>query len=90
MPRPFSKALKLLREHGRMPQLGKQLGLSRQAPYLWREVPAERVVQIARLVDISPAVLRPDLYEGFAMLKNDNMSSPYCCQAQNDTQEAKK
>ncbi len=44
--------------------VGRLLGLSRAAVYLWRDVPSERVLQVCRALDwaISPHELRPDLY----------------------------
>jgi hypothetical protein len=53
--------------------LAKKLGVSQQAVHLWRQgakrdrkyrVPAERVRELARVLDCDPAVLRPDLFGG--------------------------
>ena len=51
---------------GGVPILARRLGLTRQAIYQWKEVPADRVAEIAAATGISRAALRPDLYEAAA------------------------
>ncbi len=48
---------------GGVAKLAEMLGLSRQAVYKWKRVPAERAPQIERLTGVPRAELRPDLYE---------------------------
>jgi len=47
---------------GGVPRLAVRLGVTRQAIYQWREVPADRVVDIAVATGIARADLRPDLF----------------------------
>ena len=42
--------------------LAKRIGLTHQAIYAWREVPADRVIEVARLTGLRPWDVRPDLY----------------------------
>lgn len=51
---------------GGFPQLAAKLGVSRHALYQWDIVPADRVIEVELVSGVSRAVLRPDLYEGFA------------------------
>jgi DNA-binding transcriptional regulator YdaS (Cro superfamily) len=44
--------------------LARRLGLTQPAISAWREVPAERVVEIERLTGIARYLLRPDLCQG--------------------------
>jgi DNA-binding transcriptional regulator YdaS (Cro superfamily) len=44
-------------------ELAQALGLTRAAVHAWSKVPAERVIEIARLTGVRREVLRPDLYE---------------------------
>jgi len=47
---------------GGVPRLADRIGVTRQAIYQWREIPAERVREIATLTGVARADLRPDLY----------------------------
>jgi hypothetical protein len=47
---------------GGVPKLAERLGVTRQAIYQWREVPAERVGEIALATGVPRADLRPDLF----------------------------
>lgn len=47
---------------GGVPALARSIGVTRQAVYQWREVPAERVPDIAALTGLQRAELRPDLF----------------------------
>jgi hypothetical protein len=40
----------------------KRLGISRQALWKWKRVPADRIIQIERLTGVPREELRPDLY----------------------------
>lgn len=42
--------------------LADQLGISRQAVYQWRQVPATRARAIEKLTGMSREELRPDIY----------------------------
>lgn len=44
-------------------QLGRLLGISRQAPYRWRRIPARHVPTLANVLGISRSELRPDLWD---------------------------
>ena len=48
---------------GGVARLADMLGVSRQAVYKWKRIPAERVPQIERLTGVPRVALRPDLYE---------------------------
>lgn len=50
------------RRAGGVPALAKQLGVSRQALYQWRRVPAEKVEALVRASGMTAHVLRPDLH----------------------------
>lgn len=47
---------------GGVPRLAERIGVTRQAIYQWREVPVERIADIAAVTGVSRAELRPDLY----------------------------
>jgi hypothetical protein len=47
---------------GGVPELASRIGVTRQAIYQWREVPASRVGAIAEASGLPRADLRPDLY----------------------------
>lgn len=47
---------------GGVPRLAERIGVTRQAIYQWREVPVERIRDIALATGIDRANLRPDLY----------------------------
>lgn len=42
--------------------LADELKIRRQAVHQWRRVPAERMVDVARLLHVHWSALRPDLY----------------------------
>lgn len=48
---------------GGVTKLSKLLNLSRAAIYLWKNIPAERVIAVERATGIPRQKLRPDLYE---------------------------
>lgn len=52
----------ILKKHGVRAKIARELGLNHSAPYQWRDVPANRVIAVARILSVSPSVLRPDLY----------------------------
>jgi len=47
---------------GGITALARELGIKHPAFYLWKRVPAERVLPIERITGISRHDLRPDLY----------------------------
>lgn len=49
---------------GGVPRLAERIGVTRQAIYQWREVPADRVVEMAAATGVSRAAFRPDLFGG--------------------------
>ena len=48
---------------GSKSELAKQLGITPSSITQWKQVPAERVLQVERITGISRNELRPDLYE---------------------------
>jgi DNA-binding transcriptional regulator YdaS (Cro superfamily) len=55
---------KLLQEQGRgaKSRIARELGVTPGAISQWREVPADRVLDIEKLTGISRHVLRPDVF----------------------------
>jgi DNA-binding transcriptional regulator YdaS (Cro superfamily) len=49
---------------GQQKKLADELGLYPSTVSQWKAVPAEHVRKVAEFTGISPAVLRPDLFEG--------------------------
>ena len=47
---------------GGVPALAERLGVSRQALYQWRRIPAEKVAALARETGMAEPLLRPDLF----------------------------
>lgn len=56
--------LDVFRAYGSQTKLAKQLGVTRQAVSKWRHVPLKYVRLISQFTGLSPAVLRPDIYDG--------------------------
>jgi hypothetical protein len=61
-PDPIDPGIAELRARKQLSLIAKRLNLSRQAPHGWRRVPSSRVLEVARIVGLSPSTLRPDLY----------------------------
>jgi len=57
--------LDVYRAYGTQSALAKELGVSRQSVCQWLRVPLKYVRRISEFTGISPAVLRPDIYDGF-------------------------
>jgi hypothetical protein len=55
-------AVVVLHDHN-LAEIGRALGISRQAIAGWRAVPAEWVRQLSDVTGIPPWRLRPDLYD---------------------------
>jgi len=55
-------AMRRLRDEAWLPKIAETLKIARQAPYAWRQVPHQRVLDVARLTKMKPHELRPDLY----------------------------
>lgn len=51
-----------VRAHGSIASLSEAMGLTYQAIWKWRRIPAERVREVESLTGISRKRLRPDLY----------------------------
>ncbi len=49
-------------QRGLAPKLAKRLGISREAVWLWRRVPAEHALIVAEMLKLPPHKVRPDLY----------------------------
>jgi DNA-binding transcriptional regulator YdaS (Cro superfamily) len=47
---------------GGLSQLAKLMGIRHTTFYRWKEVPAERVLQIEKLTGVSRHDMRPDIY----------------------------
>lgn len=54
---------RLRANRGLMARVAEQLGVSRSAVAMWREVPAGRLLAVERITGIPREQLRPDLYE---------------------------
>lgn len=54
--------LDILKRHGVRAKIARELGLHHSAPYQWREVPADKLISVARILFVHPSELRPDLY----------------------------
>jgi DNA-binding transcriptional regulator YdaS (Cro superfamily) len=52
--------------HGLQAKVAHGLGLTRAAVVKWRDIPAERVVEIERITGIPRELLRPDLFRSCA------------------------
>lgn len=48
-------------QHGLSARLAQELGLSRAAISLWKQVPAERLPEVERITGIPRHLLRPDI-----------------------------
>lgn len=53
---------KAVKKAGGVTSLARKLGIKHNAFYVWKRVPAERVLKIERITGISRHDLRPDLY----------------------------
>jgi DNA-binding transcriptional regulator YdaS (Cro superfamily) len=49
-------------QRGLMTKLADELGITRGAVAMWRQVPAERVLDVERFTGVSRHKLRPDIY----------------------------
>ena len=47
---------------GRIAQMSKALGITKQAIYKWKKTPVERVFEVEEITGISRHELRPDIY----------------------------
>ena len=56
---PLQEAVK---RAGGVAKLAKAIGLTRAAIYLWKRVPAERVIKVEKASGVKREKLRPDLY----------------------------
>lgn len=52
----------ILKKHGVRAKIARELGIHHSAPYQWQEVPADRLISVARILSVHPSELRPDLY----------------------------
>jgi hypothetical protein len=66
MTRPSKKppdpVLRRLREGGHMRTIADRLGIKRQAPYTWKQVPAEHALVVSEISGLSLHDIRPDIY----------------------------
>ena len=49
---------------GLLAKIAKECGITPGAVSMWKQIPAERVVDIERITEIPREQLRPDLYRG--------------------------
>lgn len=62
----MEKLLEYLKaERGRATALASALKITPGAVAQWREVPADRLIEVERITGIARHDLRPDLYEGW-------------------------
>ena len=54
--------LRAIQSAGGYAKLAEALGVTRGAIYLWKRVPAERVISVERATGVPRQQLRPDLY----------------------------
>lgn len=47
---------------GSLARIAEALNISRNAPSMWRDVPAEHLIKIEEVTGFSRELLRPDLY----------------------------
>jgi DNA-binding transcriptional regulator YdaS (Cro superfamily) len=55
-------AITKLRRDGWLGEIARHLDLSKQATSKWSRIPAERVLQVAKITGLTPHFLRPDIY----------------------------
>lgn len=55
----------ILSRRGVRARLARELGLNPSAPYQWDRVPADRLIEAARILNVHPRELRADLYPDF-------------------------
>jgi hypothetical protein len=67
--RKIDPGIALLRAQGLLGKIATALGVNRQATYKWLRVPAERVLDVARITGIKPSKLRPDIYPAGTEIK---------------------
>lgn len=56
------KTENILEKRGVRAKIAKGLGGSKSAPYHWTRVPADRLIAVAKILDMHPREIRPDLY----------------------------
>lgn len=47
---------------GGLVKLAEALGIKHQSFYSWDRVPAGRALEIARIAEVDPSIIRPDIY----------------------------
>jgi len=52
----------IIRKAGGHRKVAEELGISFQAVYAWKQVPPSRVLAIARMAQLRPSDVRPELY----------------------------
>lgn len=57
----------ILSRRGVRARLARGLGIHASAPYQWDRVPADRLIDAARILGVHPSELRPDLYPPFPL-----------------------
>jgi len=49
-------------QRGLAAAIGKELGISRSAVWMWRKVPAQHAIKVAKFLGLPRYKVRPDLY----------------------------
>lgn len=55
---------------GSVRALARALGISHHAILQWRNIPAERLLQIESVLDVPRHIMRPELYKGYVRKKS--------------------
>ena len=64
-----------MKVRGAVIALARDLGITHSAVLQWKDVPAERVLDVERATGISRRALRPDLYPQAYRIGEDNTST---------------
>ena len=55
-------AVVIRKERGLATRIARELGITREAVWLWKRVPSERVLVVEKVTGIPRHLIRPDLY----------------------------
>lgn len=60
---------KVIKAAGGATKFAAALGTGRSVIYLWKQVPAERLIEIERITGVPRDKLRPDLFRGYGRVQ---------------------
>src|SRR5262245_52607481 len=64
MPEQLDKIMQHIRStRGLSVRIAQECGIARSAVYQWKQVPAERVQEIAGIIGKTPEQIRPDIFK---------------------------